>query len=431
MKLIKTSKIAMFLVLLLVMLSSVAALGITPSKKTVEFTNDLKQDFSFNILNDGREFDVIVYARGALAGYVTLEKNTIHITKDQSEVKVNYKVDVPYSARTPGTNTIEIVVEEAATDVKQPTAVLGKVAVVHQLLLKSPNEGKYATVIFSANNPDDINNLQFTYALFNEGSETIKEFSAELEIYKGKELVRTTEYSFLGLEKGEHRKETINYDQQLEPGEYIAVTRINYDGKIMSAETKFVVGGSFLEIQAISSPDFVLGRINELDVAVFNRWSEQLKDVYAEIIVKDENDKSYAIFKTPTTDVASNSGGILFGYWDTSSLSIGKYIVLVKAKYENKVSEKAFNVIVSMEGLTISEASISGRAVIGKTKSNSSFVSVLAMAFLILAIVNVLLIIYIRKGKQPPQQIITIIMLMNLSFISLLINFIDKLRILI
>lgn len=404
MKLINSFKLMMFIFVLVSLTSSAFALGITPSKKTIEFSPNMHEAISFRIINsENKDVDIIIYPRGELAEFVKLDKTILHMSKHEREKTITYEISLPASLKRPGVNLLEIVVEEAATSLDKPTSIAGKIALIHQLLVKSPSNGQYATVIFSANNPEQNQELQFTYSLFNEGDQDIAGFSAELEIYDASGLVGKETYDFLKLKEGEVRKEIKLFSQKLAPGEYRAVTKISYAGKIINMDTNFVVGGSLLEIQAISSPEFKLSRINKLNVALFNKGTQQLNNVFAEIIVKDNNEKAYSIFKTLTADIPASSGGVLFGYWDTSTIPVGQYLIDVKAKYGSKVSEKVFEVFVSPMELKSSAVSISGGAVTAKLNGTNSLMPILTVAFIILMIVNVLLIIFLRKGKTPPK----------------------------
>lgn len=418
----KNIKLLTFAILIILAASSAFALGITPSRKIIEFKDDLKEDVVFNVINNElKEFDAHIYARGELAKYISIEKDIVHIQADQKETQIRYKIDVPYSARKPGVNMVEIVVEEAASGSSSETVVIGKIAIVHQLLLKSPYIGTYASAVFTANNPGDNEDLQFTYTFFNEGTNKIKGFTAELEVYNEElELQGIMNYEFNALAPGMHSKETRAFSYNLPPGSYTAKTRIFYEDKILMKETSFTVGGAYVEIREIKAGNFKLGSINQLDFYLYSRFFKEIKNVFAEIIVKDSNDKVYSIFKTVSADLPPFSGAEVAGYWDTKGIPVGLYKMQAKVKYSGRESQEEFNVTVLQNEIISSKIKVSGRFVVGDTKLKDPIISTLTLAFIILMIINVLLVIYIRRNKRPPEQIITYIVLTNTIIFNLI-----------
>lgn len=398
-------KLTFFVILILGTINHAFALGVAPSKIIQDFSADLQQEFSFSILNgDNKDIDVIIYPRGDLADYVTIEKNSMHILASQKEVQVRYKVNIPYSVRKPGVNPIEVVVEETPSNYNQQTVIGGKLAVVHQLLLNAPYLGSYASLKFTANNPDSEENLVFAYTLFNEGSETIDKFHADLEVYDSNHVfIGTRSYDFNSLEPGAYRKEERNFDGTLTPGNYYALVRVLYNGKIMTEETAFTIGKPYIDINGIGSSNFKLGGINKIDISVYNNWFEILKDVSADISVKDKRGSVISIFKTLSIDVPAFTGNNLLGYWDTSGITAGDYVLSIVAHFNGKTSQRDFEIQVLPDQLLAKGVSLSGNVVAGKKSSLDSTVSILILAFIILMIVNVALIVYLRKGKRPPQ----------------------------
>ncbi|MEK6886851.1 MAG: hypothetical protein AABW88_03390 [Nanoarchaeota archaeon] len=420
-------KAAFFAVMLFTLVGSTFALGISPSRKVVSFTSDLQQELSFSILNgDNKDIDVIIYPRGELADYVLIEKSSMHLLASQKEVKVRYKINVPYSIRKPGTNTLEIVVEEVPSDYEKQTVISGKIAVVHQLLLNSPYNGKYLRTMLTTNNPEEGQNLELSFALFNEGTEKLDVLRGDVSVLNSNfESVAQSTYDFNPLDIGESRKDVKTMYLNLPPGDYYVKSNLKYEGRIINLDATFTVGGSYIEIGGISSSNFKLGEINQLDVSVYNKVSVEIKNVFGEIIVQDKNDKVYNIIKTISIDLLPNSGNNLFGYWDTSSLAIGVYDLLVKVKYSGREAQKEFEVKVLNDQIIASQVGISGRAVTQQTKSKDPIINILILSFVVLMILNVLLILYIRKGKNPPQippSTMNVILIANLVLLGIVKN---------
>ncbi len=407
----KAIKYTLFALLILIMINSAFALGVTPSRKNIEIKGDVHETVKFNVLTgEGRDIDVILYPRGALAEFVTLETTALHIPASRSSADVRYTLDIPDSAIKPGVNVIEIVIEETPTDYKEQTVIGGKIAVVHQLLLMSPYLGEHMRTVFTANNPNFGESLKFTYACTNDGTEPINNFEADVEVFDERKISAGKErYPFEKLAVGETRKETKDFTGTLTPGKYTAVTKIYYSGKTLTEETKFVVGSPFIEIEAISSANFKLGMINKLDILVYNKWNEEIKNVFGEVTVKDKYENIFNIFKTASDSVLPFASNTLFGYWDTANINIGLYNLLVKVDYGAGISQKEFDVKVFQNELVASPSQISGQVVAGKTSAKDALTPILILAFIVLIIVNIFLIIYIRRNRKPPEELNTFI----------------------
>lgn len=395
------TKLLMFAILLFALMSSVNALGIAPAVTSEDFKPDLQQEFSFTVYSENNDVDLIVYPRGEFSEFVLIDQNLIHMEPGQTSVKVRYKVFIPHSLRKPGHNVVEIVVEETPSEYDKQTAIGGKVAVVHKLELKLPFLGSHATAKFTTNNPRPVDLVKFTFGLTNDGAEDIDDMRAVVEVLNNKgESMGTDEYEIGLLKAGEVRKEIRSFSKVLIAGNYDARARIYYDGKVINEFTSFVVGGPYVEIESIGASDFRLGSINKIDLAVYNGWSEQINNVYGEVIVKDSNNKIYTVFKTISIDLLPFSGNTLFGYWDTSSMEIGDYILQVKLHYNGLLTEKEFDIKLLQDELRV--IGLTGEVVRGPTKERDSTVSILIVAFIILMIFNVLLIIYMKRTKKPP-----------------------------
>jgi hypothetical protein len=378
------------------------ALGIAPSRIISEFTTDVHQEFNFKIINsEHSSFDVLVYPRGELAKYITVEKNRIHVSEEQYEIPVRYAVDIPYAVHRPGTNLAEIVVEETASEYAGTTAVGGRVAVVHQLLLESPHKGSYAHITFSANNPDFDQDLNFVYALANEGAEDIPAFMVRVDVFDTQyNLVGTQENTVSGLAVGQNTKQSLQFTRKLNPGEYYAKTTVRYNDEVYEETILFIVGRPHIVIEGIGSEDFELGEINELITSLYNPWFRDIHDVVTEFIVRDSYGTTYGTFKAAPETIAPFSGKTVAAYWNTENIPAGVYKLLVRAYYDQRVTDREFEILVSSNKLTIQDSPITGSAITARPQSRDTLITVLVVVFIVLMIVNILLVIYIRRSKN-------------------------------
>ncbi len=418
----QTVRVVLFFVMFITLINAAHAIGVTPARIVEPFGPNLEQEFSFNVVNnDHKDFDAILYPQGELASYVLLEKSTVHLSAADNEITVHYRVAVPYELRKPGDNIINIVVEEATSGYDQQVTVSSKLSVVHQLILKSPYAGTYASLKFTTNNPEITDDLAFSFAIMNEGAEKIDEFKANVELIDvdGNSVVRR-DYVFGALSPGDQRKDVRVLDQKLVPGRYHAIARLYYGEKMVIKETDLVIGGPRITIDGIASPNFQLGKINDIQISLFNDWPEKIEGVYAEVIIRDGANKVYGVFKTATANVQPFAGTTIFGFWDTKDVRTGIYTALVRVNYLGKTTEREVKFEVLPDELRTSL--LSGAVVARKPGSSGSIVSILIIAFVILMIMNVLLMLYIKKNKGQPPQLPPPVQMMVLFFM-IIINF--------
>ena len=72
-------------------------------------------------------------------------------------------------------------------------------------------------------------------------------------------------------------------------------------------------------------------------------------------------------------------------YWNTEGVDVGEYDISVKAQYDDKISEKTFTSVVSIDQIQFKEFS-AGKVIGGGEGSNTT---ILVLAVLILIILNI------------------------------------------
>jgi len=396
-------KLLLLVIVLISVMHSADALGITPSRKIIDFEPGLEETITFKILNSELINSVLkIYPRGDLAQYVMIENESIQFLEDQHSVKVSYVISLPDELENPGTNVLKIVIEETPSGADEQVAVVGRLAVIHQLVIQAPLPGTFATLQFTANTPTEGQNVKFNYVFSNEGTEDILGLIGDVEIFnENGESVGVAQYSFDYLKSREKRKD-VKVFGTLPVGTYTVKTTVVYNNKKLTAETMFTVIGSYVDIQSISSDNFRLGQINKVDVFIYNNWIRDLQNVFAELTVRDETGNEYGSFKTISVDLAAQSFGNLFGYWETENLPVGTYTLIVTLHYLGSVVEKEFEIQVFPTEIQTSSLYISGSATVTE-RSTKSPVPMLLLVFIVLIVVNIYLIYKVRKKKNPPS----------------------------
>ncbi len=393
----KIIKVLLILIVLQLAMISVFSLGVSPSRIVVDSKEDINQEFSFRIINsENNNIHVNLNPRGMFTEYVNIENPSVDILPN-GEATIRYRVRMPYFARHPGNNLLEIVAQESSGNSSAQTSISGGVAVVHQLILKSPFEGKHADLIFTSNDPDYDKDLSFAYYISNDGAENIINLNANLNIYDSdNNPVVSKSYTFRPLSSGDGRKETIVLDSPLPPGDYSAITTLNYDSNIIVKETTFSIKKKPFDIISVGSPNFKLGEINRIDIAVKNNQNSN-SNAYADISILDDNGKTIDEIKTQPKDIGSSSTETLNAYWDTKDIIEGSYDIKIKLIYDKGFINSEFGMTILKDKIIIAGKDLSGNAVIGNQNTKGSFTSVLILAFIIVIIANIILIFYIRR----------------------------------
>ena len=173
---------------MLISLSGIVfSLGVAPAKKMINFDANLEKEIKLKILNnEDKDFKVVVYVRGELAKYVSVENSLIDVDAKQEFIEFKYNIKLPNKFEKAGVHEAEIVimefVDEFATE-KENVAVTAVAAVISKLQVRVPYPGKYAeskVYIESAMIEEDV---VFTIPIYNFGKENIEKARAKIEIF--------------------------------------------------------------------------------------------------------------------------------------------------------------------------------------------------------------------------------------------------------
>lgn len=386
----------MFSCMVLILLLNVSALGVTPGRKIVQFVPGDEQSLSFKIINSEDEsVNLKIIVNGDLNESFIFENEKIIIDAG-AEMDINYKFIMP-SELTPGTHNQEITIVEVA-ETGTGSSIGAVVGVITQLQIRVAYPGKYAQVEFNVESAEAEQEVLFYLPITNLGQENLKSVSASIDIFDN----ANNKIAFVSTEKspiqaGERKELIANWKADVTPGVYKAIAKTEYDGEEFVLEKTFNIGEKVLELTGVNVKSFTLGEIAKFEMDVENRWGDDIKNVYSQTHVFDENKNLIADFKSPTYDIGSLSNQTFFSYWDTDGIKKGTYDASVYLKYGEKFSKKNVQFEVSSNsirtlglGYVISEGNIKGDV---KTK-------ILITVIVILIILNLLWFVIFRKKMQ-------------------------------
>ena len=119
----KSFLFCVILFFLVVNLSCVFAIGITPGRTTLNFKPGLSKDVSFSILNmEHKEMSVIFTIKGNMSKYITFDNRSVDFSSSEKSKSFSYRVNLPEDYTEfggPGTHKVEIVALEVPKDLAE------------------------------------------------------------------------------------------------------------------------------------------------------------------------------------------------------------------------------------------------------------------------------------------------------------------------
>ena len=394
----------MTMIVMFLILSSIGfAIGVSPIRKIVDFEPNEEHDLELKIKNDGqKDIKAIVYARGELSEYIGIVDSLVAMSKDESEKKARYKLNLPEKFNNPGVHKTDLVVMEYPDSfgTADQTMVTATASVVSELWVRVPFPGKYAEAkvyIDSKNINEDVN---FAISVMNFGKEDIKKASAKIRIlgatYEEIAVIETNEVSIPSQEKDSL---SATWFANVNPGKYHAIIEISYDEKKLVIEQNFEVGSLFIDIKKIEVEDFSLGQVAVFDIYLESKWNEMIDDVYGEMTVLDETGTEYTKFKTASVNIPAMGEGVLKAYWDTRDVNVGKYSLRLLIHYSEKVTEKLIETEVNIDSIR-TELGPTAQVVAAQGMGKDTLLTILVIVLILINVGWFVFFIKSKKGKK-------------------------------
>lgn len=399
--------IVLFFVVSAILFSNlVAAIGISPGRTTINFEPGLQEEVEFIIFNsEAKDMSAVVYIEGELAEYVTLQDAFIEFGSNEESKTSSYRIKLPGDLE-PGTHEAKIVVREVPKDYAHDGAFIGATAaVVTQLHVVVPYPGKYATVEIKVSETGQGQPITFLVPVSNFGTQDIVKAKGIIDIYgANNEKVVTIETSESGIVSKE-RVELVGVwnTEEANPGKYYAKVSVTYDGEVATAETVFDYGNLQIDILEVNVKDFRLGEIAKFNILVQNLWSDTISDVFAEMVVLDEQGDEVIRFKSASENIPGGTKEELVAFWDTEGIKVGTYGGRLVVHYEDKTTEKQIKTIVGRNsirvefvGATAQVVALSGEGGVNK--------DIMVLLLFVLVGINIAWFVYFKKKNAVPKN---------------------------
>ncbi len=410
------------LVLTIIISANVLALGVAPSRETIDYKQG-KQTINARIINNDRaDMRLAIYSQGEFAEYVKIDQPIITVSKDQAEKPFTYQIDLPQGLK-PGTQTLKIIVVQlpdtfaqsdenlVVTDEKailfenkdKESMIGATTAVIHQLQIRVPYPNSFLEGRFYISEGKVGDVLTFTVPVVNRGTNPTDAYADIVIKGPTNEEIASFKTDLQAIQGGQESKLVAEWKADINQGVYLAEAIVHYGGEFFTLRKEMNVGNVFVSIDDISVDGFKLGGIAKFDVRIKNQWNEEIKDVYGEVKVLDQDGKGIASVKTLSTDLPALQEDTINAYWDTTSIDVGRYDVNVILYYAGKTTEKLFQTVVGIDKITVGQ--IGTGKVAGGEESGTNLTLILILLVTALIIVNISWFVFLRKKfKKPPLQ---------------------------
>jgi len=383
-------------IIILLATVEVHALGISPSKKIIDYDTEEHIITSSIINNEARDIAIKISASGSLSKYVIISEPVLMIRSDESEKEFTYIVQLPENVD-PGPKTIYITASEFNSAVGE-NSVGGLLSLTQQLQINIPYTGLYAesyllvdatTINTPVNTMIEINNM---------GDQTIQSISGTLNINDAsnrtvftKKINEYDEYgnniqiypkSSFKIEESFNLKEAGSYTAQYD----IVYNNTDYGNKSLVLKKDFDVGDYNITVLGADVKNFKLGTIAKFNIDLTAKWNRPINDVYGTITIKDKNNATVGQANITKTVINPNANS-LTAYLDTANIKSGEYLIGIKLYAGNKIITQDYPSIIKEDKIDIGIAKETAT-----TKNSHTLAIVLAISVIFITIALLLLI---------------------------------------
>ena len=401
--LILVALVGLFIILLV---NNISALGITPGRTTINYEKGMEKEIAFSVLNnEHKNMQVLLMVQGELNESVTLFEGMVEFLPSEESKSLKYKIKLPAGIeKEPGLHEAEIVALEIPRAGADGTYVGATVAVVSQIHVQVPCPGKCIETDLNVLDAEQNSTATFIVPVINRGQLDIGEVRASIDIYTSlNEKITTVETDYWPLESGARTELSGKWQVDVPSGDYLAKVTVFYDGESKSFEKQFAVGTQALTIESILVNNFQLGEIAKLQILVENRWNQELKSVFANLLVYNQQDQVMADVKSAGQDIPALTKKELIAYWDTVGVKEGQYNGKLMVKYGEKSSDRNLVLKVSENNLDITGVGYAIRPQGGK---GVTLTTILLVIVIILLLVNVAWFVFFKRfiGKRKTAK---------------------------
>ncbi len=346
----KTNRIVLLItafVFIILTVQQAYSLGISPSEQIFEYIPGKTEKSSITIQNTlGFEINVELTTSDTLGNSVTFPEGNMVKVPAASKVSVPITLTLPeedtvygkvcaivWAKRLPksssGISATERVGAKFCTEIPYPGKYLEL-----QVSPRSINVGTPSTTVlltYTSKGKEIINSIKSTVYLLNKNGSIIRQYPVNevKDLFTGAQETVT-----VNIETGD-----------LIGGDYIIKAVTRYDEKTITKNATLVVGYPDIDINSYTK-NIAVNFADEFSINLKNKYLDDFKVVYAEIIIYTPDGKELTYSTAPITLNAGSSGS-LKTVVPTKNLDVGEYPVKIILHFDGKTKEVDGEILVT------------------------------------------------------------------------------------
>ncbi len=342
-------KIGLLLILVILLTTSVLAIGIRPAKTELNGDETKFLQGTFWVVNNNQvNFDVDVYVEGEMREYVTLETEKLSFREDEEARPVNYKLALPDKVP-PGKSVAVIVVEESLGE-SSSNVVSSKVRLKHKINIQGEYPDKYIEVKLNFHNLDD--RIEIVSENDNLGKQDINSLQTKFYVNNKKQEIETKETEITDIKTKQTKLLKTNLAKDnFDEGEYEISAVVFFDDLTTEIAKILRVGEPTVDI-VYYDKFFSANKVNQYNVDVENRWNKPVENVFIDVNIKQDG-QEIDQFRTKSVEIGAEMTKKIKDYFDATDKDVGKYTFELIANYWN--TYKMASNVISYEGELFSE----------------------------------------------------------------------------
>jgi|SRR3989344_2490359 len=396
------NKLFIWIFVFVVSINLVNAIGVSPGRTTINFESGLQKDVEFTVFNnEKKDMNVVFYVEGEFNETVKLYDSITRFGSNEDSKTFKYNVKLPNEIKKPGAYDINIVAREVPISSSGGAISVGATAaVITQLRVMVPYPGKYLDANIRVSETDLGKPVTFIIPLNHLGTETIVRAEGIVDIIgPTNEKIDSIITEVVSIEPGESIQLKAVWDSsEVKAGKFLARLSVTYDGDVANAETVFSLGDILIDVLDIYVKDFKLGQIARFNILVENKYSEEIKDVFASLDIINEKGDLVTSVKSASEPILSGAKEELTIFWDTAGVKEGTYDATLKIHYLDKVTERQLKAIVGLNSIKIDFVGATARAI--SVESGLKNNSLMMFVIFILVVVNIAWFVYFKRREK-------------------------------
>ncbi|VVB78288.1 Uncharacterised protein [uncultured archaeon] len=353
----------------------------------IDYENGLEKEIEFYVFNtEHQNMKVLLTVQGDLNNSVALYDSLVDFLPSDESKKFKYKFKMPEIGNEPGLHQAQIIALEIPNISPGGNYASSSSKTVGELKVHVPYPGKYIDADLNILDAEQNGTAKLVVYAVNRGKSDISAVKARIDIYTLlNEKISSIETDSKSIDPSKTAELSADWKINSAAGDYIAKITLTYDGETREFEKRFAVGAKNLTIEGILVNNFQLGGIAKLQILVDNKWNQELKGVYANLIVYDTNGQVMADTKSSSDNIPALAKKELIAYWDTGKVEEGEYNTKLTINYEDRTVTKDLVFRVSQTSLDVFGI---GYVIRPKIMQGGTITTVLLVLVIILVLVN-------------------------------------------